>query len=395
MAVRQKVMDVCGTAAPYLTPLLVLLVLYWGSRRLYWRSRKAHKKTGYPNEASREGLPASAYSGYHDFEPVQQGAHAAAIGEQGDFYWRSGVAAALAPAALICLAMQLILFPEGGPDADWGIGLIAAELIILFYMIWFAWSQPQPSRLWLTHRVKSELLRREKYLHCCRVGPYFNLTEEDVRRIAAERAAEIADPDSNLARFAIDECIRGSPRIGRTETGDLKVLPDFPDRLATYIGRRVKAQAYWYSTAGGLADRKAERLSTALKLASVTAFAATGVHLVSLAMRLDAPFFQTIAVLCGFLPATGAFFTAIVSTYAYRFRADSYRYMQRLLAYCVPKLETTLEHARKAKQGSNAEALSELYAAAAVLIGAIEMEFLKELHDFTTRMEKREFEGGP
>src|SRR5450631_2658259 len=136
MAVLQKVMDVCRTGAPYLTPLLVLFVLYLGSRRLFWRFRKAHKRTGYPNEASREGLSASAYSGYYDFEPVQQGAHAAAIEEQGDFYWRSTVAAALPPAALICLAMQLILFPEGGLSADWGIGLIAAELFILFYMIW-------------------------------------------------------------------------------------------------------------------------------------------------------------------------------------------------------------------------------------------------------------------
>lgn len=58
-------------------------------------------------------------------------------------YRAAGLSVALLPSlALLCLALQVLLFPHGTP---WGVGLVAAEALFLGWFIFLVWTSPNPS----------------------------------------------------------------------------------------------------------------------------------------------------------------------------------------------------------------------------------------------------------
>jgi hypothetical protein len=127
------------------------------------------------------------------------------------------------------------------------------------------WTEQEPSRPWVTSRVRTELFRREMFLLLAAVGPYLGRTDEEAGRVrdarlnllAAAGPAELEgfarladrDPDGAESHWQ-DEVWR---RAGGADTGTA-------DRMRTYLDHRVRRQALFFE----LAAEKGERTESVL-----------------------------------------------------------------------------------------------------------------------------------
>lgn len=101
--------------------------------------------------------------------------------------------AALAPVAVLCLSLQVLLYRSGrGWEAY---GLIGLEIFLIFTAIctvYLKWPNIETHEKWVPARLRAELFRRECFLYRARIGPYLNCENLDDR--VNERLARIGKP---------------------------------------------------------------------------------------------------------------------------------------------------------------------------------------------------------
>ena len=396
VAAAPRVNDHEGSSAllPLVLPLVLIVILRWLCKQAYFRMRGQHRAA--PQRPGQRATSASSFDGYFEFEKEQRAAHQKAVKDQGEYYWTSIEMATLAPLALLLLALQLLFFaePEIGNASPWAAGLIIAELALLGLMIFRSWSYLQPSHRWLSSRIRSELLRREKYLHCCRAGSYYGLTVASLEDCANQRFHAITDPHTDLTKLLIEETITAANQAAQVTTRSLPASPaDLDERIHTYLDRRLDGQREWFDRSAHQADRQLHRLETALKAATLFALLATVLHLVGLQLGKHMP--TCVALACIVLPPAGTFTTTIVHFLALERRARAYTFRQRLLNAWHPRFERLLAQARRYRREHDQPNQTQLYAEAAILVAAVEQELLAELHEFALMREKHQHEPEP
>ena len=395
VAAAAQVNDHEGSSAflPMALPLLLIVILRWLGKQAYFRVRGQHRAA--PPRPGQRAKSTSSFDGYFEFEKDQRAAHQKAVKDQGAYYWTSIEMATLAPLALLLLALQLLFFPEPekGNASPWAAGLIIAELALLGLLIFRSWSHLQPSHHWLSSRVRSELLRREKYLHCCRAGSYYGLTAASLEDCAKQRFHAITDPHTDLTKLLIEETITAANQAAQVTTRSLASPPDLDERIHTYLDRRLDAQREWFDRSAHQAGKQMQLLETALKAATLLALLATVLHLVGLQLGKHMP--AWVALGCIVLPPVGTFTTTIVHFLALERRARAYTFRQRLLNAWHPRFERLLAQARQYRRERDQTNQTTLYSEAAILVAAVEQELLAELHEFALMREKHHYEAEP
>lgn len=200
-------------------------------------------------------------------------------------YRAAGLTVALLPAlALLCLALQVLLLPHGTP---WGIGLVAAEALLLVYLIFLVWTSPNPSLRWVRARFRAELLRREQYLCLTATGPYLGLPAEMASGACQRRLDRILHGDfAQLKRLLPLATPAGAEHEGDQAWIDTlwnhprpsAIFPDLLERMQCYRHYRIDKQRLYFSLGIELNERGEKRIMKHLKGAVVFAFLLAVIH---------------------------------------------------------------------------------------------------------------------
>jgi hypothetical protein len=193
---------------------------------------------------------------------------------------RIGLVAAVAePLAVVPLIVQVVLLRDGGFLAG---ALIALELVILVTLLIIAAANVGPRQdPWMRGRIRTELLRRERFLALARVGPY--LRSDDPRAVVEERLAlindEVTEPDSLI----LPENEEGkSWRSELEEAGPGATAPLDPRALDEFAAKRLLGQEHWYITKSHENEHHSHVQEAAIRIALVLAVVLAAMHLTGL-----------------------------------------------------------------------------------------------------------------
>ncbi|MFD8436278.1 hypothetical protein ACFV2I_14415 [Streptomyces microflavus] len=172
-----------------------------------------------------------------------------------------GIRLATLPAlAVVFLTVQTLFLA----DSPLGIGFVYAQCLFLLWMVWTVWTQQEPSRTWVTSRVRYELFRREMFLLLTAVGPYLDRSGPEIERIRDARLARLAAADlADLLFFSRlgDRTAEGGERDWRDElwrrrdsarTTDPAALVEL---MRTYLDHRIRRQALFLELAAERCER--------------------------------------------------------------------------------------------------------------------------------------------
>lgn len=185
----------------------------------------------------------------------------------------------LAPAAVILLGFQLILFPE---DKIVGGCLIGLEFLLLLVVLFlgFAGADPDPKE-WARSRIRAELLRREKFLLMAGLGPYLGLEDPagEVQRRLRTIEMEERDPVKLLPlsdgrghwRDQLEDSHKphGSPS---------NLLP----ALRSYLTNRIEDQLTYYRGRSHENHTRHLKYERSMKIILALAWLSSGIHLACL-----------------------------------------------------------------------------------------------------------------
>jgi len=248
--------------------------------------------------------------------------------------FRSGLLiAALAPTAVLLLAIQTTFFHDGGIAAALILGETLAVLIVLLFGFLDLGSSHHE---WIAHRMKAELLRREQFLFRTRVGPYRHTSAASVHGDVRKRLL-ILDEDIEedvLALTVVEEPIERP-----TESAD-----EFDVRLATdYLDQRVRDQRVWFARRAVQHETRDRRLEWAAKVVLVFAFLVAGMHLTDLLGHHDheASVRVKVMLIAAFvLPPLGAALVGVRALLEGKRLSRAYQYNARCLAELERELMT-------------------------------------------------------
>ena len=238
-----------------ITPPTVVILLIGLVRPLYGYLRRASYESGQGQEEFRSALAPDESAQKPEFFPgvapihrAQGEAIRASVEAQGK-YFSAGIMSSILPSlALLLLALQLLVFPFGGA---WAVGLILAEITCVGYLLMFVWTKNEPTELWISNRLRAELLRREQYLVVANVGPYLGKDDTESELIAIQRASTIRGaPSVRLHDLAALQDNRQDSWIEAALTsGDMLPIPgDLAARIQTYLEHRIGKQLLWFSS---------------------------------------------------------------------------------------------------------------------------------------------------
>lgn len=271
--------------------LVVLRHGYFLGREWRWRRRQQEEREA---EGRLEISPGVKKP--RDFElvdTIDQAQHAL-LPKLPDYqgrYRAAGLSVALLPSlALLCLALQVLLLPHGTP---WGIGLVAAEALLLGWLIFLVWTSSNPSLPWVRSRFRAELLRREQYLCLVAVGPsYLGLSAEEANSVSCQRVKFISEAGFEDLKRLLPMATQG----GGEYSGDSAwidavwnhpnssaVFPDLLERMQCYLHYRIGKQMMYFSLGGELNERGEIRATRILKGVVVLAVILAVTHAVMLA----------------------------------------------------------------------------------------------------------------
>ncbi|WP_280875856.1 hypothetical protein [Streptomyces pseudovenezuelae] len=326
------------------------------------------------------------------------------VDQQGRFR-ATGIRLAVLPAlAVVFLTVQTVFLEHG---SDLGLGFVLAECLLLVVMVWTVWTEQEPSRPWITSRVRAELFRREMFLVLTAVGPYLGRTDEEAGRVrdarlsllAAAGPAELdgftrlADRDTDGAESHWqDEVWRRATNANPNAGAGTR--SDTTERMRTYFDYRIRRQALFFELAAEKCERTESILSRVAKgaiLAAVVVALAYGALLFS-GRDGDEPSVATavIALLAAGLPPLCNTVLAVQNLLAAQRLAASYRETrQELLGH-----ENTLRKLL-AETGAEPEPTGlELAVCFRALAIRVESTLTEELRRWRIIVAKPEFEAG-
>ncbi|MEU9379583.1 hypothetical protein AB0D38_00655 [Streptomyces sp. NPDC048279] len=181
------------------------------------------------------------------------------VDHQGRFRAKGIRLAALPALAVVFLTVQTVFLD----DSRLGVGFVCAECLLLFWMVWTVWTEQDPSRPWVTSRVRAELFRREMFLLLTAVGPYLDRSGQETERIRDARLARLAAADlAELLSFGRlgDLAPDGSERDWRDDLWRRRDSADVTDPAAlaevmrTYLDHRIRRQALFLELAAEKCD---------------------------------------------------------------------------------------------------------------------------------------------
>lgn len=197
------------------------------------------------------------------------------VDHQGRFR-ATGIRLAVLPAlAVVFLTVQTVFLDHG---SDLGLGFVLAECLLLVSMVWTVWTEQEPSRPWVTSRVRAELFRREMFLVLAAVGPYLGRTDEEAGRIRDARLSLLAGAGpaqlDGFARLA-DRHTDGSESHWQDEVWRRpgEAGTDTTDRMSTYLDYRIRRQGLFFELAAEQCGRTESVLGRVAKGAVLAAVA--------------------------------------------------------------------------------------------------------------------------
>jgi hypothetical protein len=243
----------------------------------------------------------------------------------------------LSPLAVILLAVQAIVFPEGGRIA---VSLIAAELIILVCALSMAFMRiGRAHKHWIEERMRAELLRRESFLLEMRIGPYLGTvepTEHEIERRLDTLGTAETDPVDCLELEAPGG---GSwweqlERAARGRGGPSAPIPNLEERLASYLSGRVNYQREYFGSQSERHALRARLWENGAKLVLVFAAIVAALHLGTLLSNpghgAELLHFGLVLVAIA-LPSIGSAMIGLLSILGSHRLSRAYRYNARAL----------------------------------------------------------------
>lgn len=188
-------------------------------------------------------------------------------------------AAVIEPLAVVPLIFQVVLAHEN-PDA--AVKLIGFELFVLVGLLVLAFADIGPSQdAWMRGRVRTEVLRRERFLLLARVGPY--LRASDPARVAQERLRQIDDevtpPDSLIL---LEDPDGKSWRTALEEAGPDGRAPADPRCMDEFSAHRLDEQEHWYAKKSHEHEDHYRWQEAAVRITLVLAVVMCAIHLTGL-----------------------------------------------------------------------------------------------------------------
>ncbi|MBL8820313.1 MAG: hypothetical protein JNL58_30090 [Planctomyces sp.] len=220
-------------------------------------------------------------------DDAAKAAHKAATLIQKSFRGDAVVTSVLPLAAIFCLLIQVVFFPQGYLS----IGLVGAELACLFLLVCRVWSGHGPTSEWVRQRTVSELLRREQYMALAALGPYFTRLENDRIEVAKVRLASIpsdgpSDVFSHLELSRADGLSEVFSQQGRVELEGYSLR----ERILSYIHYRIRKQGeLWMPLSSKRCELEQHLLNSCVRFVVVLALVVAAVHLGQQIFHLAGP----------------------------------------------------------------------------------------------------------
>jgi hypothetical protein len=249
-------------------------------------------------------------------------------------YRATGIRLAALPAlAVVFLTVQTAFLDDGGPAA---FGFVLTECLLLIVMVWTVWTTHEPSRPWITSRVKAELFRREMFLLLTGTGPYRDPGNLEQRRDARLNLLNDSDLLNGLIRLA-DRDAAGAETDWRDDVwrhGPIPADADTVDRMRTYLNHRIRRQALYFEFAQAKCETTEGlfgRVAKGTILTGVAVALAYAVLLVAAGERAPSWLAATIALLAAGVPPLCNSVLAVQNLFAAQRLAASYRETRREL----------------------------------------------------------------
>src|SRR5262245_55443705 len=235
--------------------------------------------------------------------------------------------ALLGPVAVLLLTVQILAFSHPGPVA---LILIGAELVSLMIALAFGFFNIGSPNVWMRHRLRAEVLRREKFLLLARVGPY--LTEVEPSTALKRRLVIIDNEQKDPALLLRLEGAAGRTWRGLLEDAradNVKTASPDPAAFESFYEQRLLDQKNWYARKGERNAHLDELFEDAAKGVLVAALVVAALHLSALYLGPHGEGNRTLAqliieVLAIVLPPVGGAATALQSLFEGRRLSRSY-----------------------------------------------------------------------
>jgi hypothetical protein len=242
-------------------------------------------------------------------------------------------AVALGPVAILLLATQVLVYPEGGVI---GSTFITAELAVLTMALAIGFLQMGRShRLWIRERLRSEILRREGFLLRARAGPYLDISVGKLGNKVRERLvtldSNVNDPIT-LLRLQ-DEGKNWRDALEDTRhAGNLEDIPELHSILDAYLTQRTKRQREWFSRYSTTLGKRARLYENGARFIVLAALIIAALHLGWLNAGQHHGYVHTTLIIIAIVaPAVGSAFVGMQSVSGSQRLSRSYAFHARAL----------------------------------------------------------------
>jgi hypothetical protein len=305
-------------------------IVYVVGRRLSYTRREARRlaKPAYSLTIPAGVRKAEQFNGVTPLDTVQHRLISEATNAQGSYFQTGILAASLPPVALLMLSLQLLVFPLGG---EWALGLIIAEILCLGRLAFIALTQQKPTTRWMESRIRAELIRREQYLLIARIGPYLELTGDEILEEASRRAGLLEGLEKDELRSMISA--HGFLNIAWLDHMPVQgESSDLIDRMDTYLYRRIGKQLLWFSNEIRDCEENESLWSKVLAGSLLCALFAAVMHFMRLLQELGHPqgavssdvFGVIVGTLAVSLPPAATAIISMKNMYAFQGRTKAY-----------------------------------------------------------------------
>jgi hypothetical protein len=253
-------------------------------------------------------------------------------------------AVALSPLAALLLTVQSQFFPRGGPLAT---VLIGAELVALSLALAMGYLRMgQSHRRWIEERLRSEILRRERFLRSARVGPYLGGDCLDLPQRMDDRLRildnDLRDPIEFIQPVDGDQTWLAALE-DRNDRSGVADVPHLERKIRQYLEERVRDQVRYFTRKTELHARKARFYENASKIVLTLGLVLAAVHLgllTATGTKEPGGIHLVIMLLAQLAPLVGSAFVGVQSVLGSHRLSRSYRVHARALE----RLERNLRH---------------------------------------------------
>jgi hypothetical protein len=358
----------------FLAALLPVLLMPWlllaiergylaGRRLRHLRRRRATRTERLDRSPGPATKPPLDYPGVLRLDPALERSLGDPVDHQGRLRGKGIRLAAIPLLAVLMLACQAVLLPEGGAVA---VGLVAAECTALLMMLTMIWSDREPTRQWVTSRIRRELLRRETYLIVAGVGPYLSTPGHETERIRDARITMLVRAGrGRLLQFAAladlgADAIEQHWSDAVWQAGPRPADPDLAERMRTYLEYRIGQQILFFELGAEKFERTERSLSAITKATVAVGIAVALVYGTRLATgpSTASPLTSVLALLAAAVPAVCNGVLAIQNLFTSQRLAASYLEARNELLWHENALRAILSRPCTPDAGSRFQSLA-------------------------------------